>query len=127
MAPKDTWTRAVEYRIDENARTIEQVWQSERLGGDSVVSIAMGDVQPLEQKQNVLVGYGFLMPRPAIASGQYQWGGGTEYEPWTRIREYTRGKDPKLVWEAVIGDPEGKSGVGWTLFGVEHLPGFTAR
>ena len=127
LQPKETWTRAVEYRIDEEARTIEQIWQSESRSEDSVVSIAMGDVQPLARKNNLLVGYGFVMPRPAVASGEYQWGGAIGYPPWTRIREYTRGGKPKLVWEAVIGDPSGGSEVGWSLFGVEHLAQLGAR
>lgn len=126
LQPKETWTRAVEYRIDEDAGTIEQIWQSEERGPDSVVSIAMGDVQPLAKTNNLLTGFGFLMPHPLIASGDFQWGGATNYPPWTLIREYTRGDDPKLVWEAVVGDPEGGAEVGWTLFGVEHLASFTA-
>ena len=111
--PRETYTRAVEYALDEKARTVKQLWESEPgPRDDSVVSIAMGNVEQLPRTGNVLVSYGALLD-PAerrTASGWNVAGGGV----WTRLREYTYQKPARLVWEAVIRDAEGK--MGWQLF-----------
>jgi len=113
LPPNQTYTRAVEYRIDERARTVQQVWESETgPGPDSVVSVAMGNTEQLPKTGNILVSYGALM-RAAEKEKAQTWnvaGSGG----WTRIREYTHTKPARLVWEAVIEDPSMK--LGWQLF-----------
>jgi hypothetical protein len=95
------------------------LWESEPgPRDDSVVSIAMGNVEQLPRTGNVLVSYGALLD-PAerrTASGWNVAGGGV----WTRLREYTYQKPARLAWEAVIRDPEGK--MGWQLFCATRWP-----
>jgi hypothetical protein len=113
LPPAATYTRAVEYRLDEGARTVEQVWESEPgPGPDSVVSVAMGNVEQLSKTGNILVSYGALL-RPAEKEKTKGWNvaaGGS----WTRVREYSHTSPARLVWEAVIEDPAGK--FGWQVF-----------
>lgn len=111
--PRETYTRAVEYRLDEKSKTVRQLWESEPgPRDDSVVSIAMGNVEQLPKTGNVLVSYGALMsPEERRTAASWDVAGGGV---WTRLREYTYQKPARLAWEAVIRDPEGK--MGWQLF-----------
>ncbi len=121
--PAETYSRAVEYRIDGTSGTVEQLWESEPQNPNSVVSYAMGDVDWQNQTGNVLAGYGFVIPRARIADGSWQWSSGSAVNPWTQVREYARGPQPRLVWEIVVDS--GDRGIGWALFGVERYPSWT--
>ncbi len=52
---EQTFTRPVEYAIDEPAMTARQLRKSETMGPGRGVSIAMGDVDWLPRTENVLV------------------------------------------------------------------------
>ena len=123
VPPNETYTRAVEYRIDGGAGTVEQLWQSEERGPDSVVSYAMGDVDWQEKTGNVLAGYGYVIPRDDISSGRWQWASGSDSLPWTMVREYARGDEPGVVWEIVVD--AGDRGIGWALFGMQRYQQWT--
>jgi len=62
----ETHSRVVEYRIDEETMTAEEIWTSEIPGDKKVVSFAMGSVQQLPQTGNILAGYGMLLPNDKI-------------------------------------------------------------
>ena len=113
----DTYSRAVEYSIDEANMTVREVWASESMGPDRVVSIAMGDVDWLPETQNVLVAYGALMNQEKL--NEVTWENRVNYNMWTRLREYKRTDPPEVVWEIVLKD---EAPLGWTLFGAERLP-----
>jgi hypothetical protein len=115
-----THSRAVEYRINEDAMTVEQVWSSDIPGEPKVVSFAMGAVQPLPRTGNVLAGYGMLLPTNKL--DELTWDTRARYGSWTRIREYTRDDPPAVVWELTVTGKPG-SQVAWTLFGCQRIPG----
>jgi hypothetical protein len=121
VKPGDSYSRAVEYSLDEKNRVARQVWTSESdpKPEEWAYSIAMGDVDPQPKTGNILVHYGFLMPR--VAAARESRSGLAGVMGWTRIREYTHAKTPRLVWEIVLGDPSGKSAVGWALFGGDRV------
>ncbi len=119
VPPAKTYSRAVEYAIDEKAMTVKQLWQSEGPGPDAVLSFAMGDVDWMPETGNILVHYGALIPPPHI--GRFNWRNALQLDFWTRIREYTHTSPPEVVWELVLGDPSGKSRTGWTLFGGDRV------
>ncbi|MBM3785910.1 MAG: hypothetical protein FJW30_16230 [Acidobacteria bacterium] len=129
MKLSDTWSRAAEYAIDEKSMTIRETWSSEPKTAESVVGTAMGDVDWMPKTGNVLVHYGALLPQSKLS--RIDWDTMQQAATWTRIREYTHTRRPKLVWEVVIGDPEGKEAVTWVLFGGDRvpalLPGMTVR
>lgn len=116
--PRETYSRAVEYAIDEKRKTARQVWESEKNGPDSVVSIAMGDVDHMPKTGNILVHYGALADPVEVKKGadwEGVFGGGSA---WSQIREYAGNE---LVWEAVIGEKTGNSPVAWVLFGGDRV------
>ncbi len=123
VPPGESYSRAVEYRLDEKNRIARQVWVSESQPPpeDWAYSIAMGDVDPMPQTGNVLVHYGFLMPRTAAA--RKSRGGLGDSKEWTRIREFTHKQKPEMVWELILGDPSGNTETGWHVYGGERLPG----
>ncbi|MBK7931531.1 MAG: aryl-sulfate sulfotransferase [Bryobacterales bacterium] len=122
--PGESYSRAVEYKLDEKRRVAREVWVSEKDPSreEWAYSIAMGDVDPMPKTGNVLVHYGSLMPRTEAARASRARLG--EAMEWTRIREYTRGKRVEVVWELVFGEPEGKAKVGWHVYGGELVKEF---
>ena len=118
-AVTDTYTRAVEYAIDGEAMKARQLWQSESMGPDRVISIAMGDVDWLPATENVLVAYGALLHPDSLGRVGWESRSRQQFTQWTRLREYKRADPPKVVYEIVMkGDlPD----TGWTLFGAERI------
>jgi hypothetical protein len=107
VAPAKTNSRAVEYKVDEKKMTVQQVWESDGAGGDSVVSTAMGNPEWQPKTGNVLVVYGGLLPMTQLAQAD---------PTWTRVREWTHTKPARVVWELVIEDSSKEKPVGWQLF-----------
>jgi hypothetical protein len=120
VPPYQTYTRAVEYAIDEKNMTVREIWTSEESGKDSVVSFAMGNVNWLPKTSNILVGYGLVLARDQLK--QHSWDTVLGSKSWTRIREYTHTTPPQLVWEVIINNDSKTDGPGWTLFGVKRIP-----
>lgn len=118
LPPKDTYSRAVEYKIDEKNMTVRELWASEKMGLDRVVSMAMGDVEWLPQTKNILVGYGALVDPEALDTVTWDARSRLNANQWTRIREYARNPD-EIVFE--IDLKTDRPDLGWTLFGVENV------
>ncbi len=123
LPPVKTYSRAVEYAIDEAAGTVKQVWESEGPGPEAVVSFAMGDVDWMPETGNILVHYGLIVGRDELP--RFNWKNFNRIGSWTRIREYTHTTPPEVVWELVLGDPSGKSPIGWALFGGDRWKSWT--
>lgn len=114
-----TYSRAVEYAIDPQAMTVKQVWQSEEMAPDRVISIAMGDADWLPETENVLVAYGALLTPESLGKVGWESSSRQQFSQWTRLREYKRSNPPEVVFEVVMksDDPQ----MGWTLFGAERI------
>lgn len=118
LPPSATYSRAVEYRLDEKSRSAEEVWVSETgPGKESVVSVAMGNAEQMPQTKNVLVSYGALLRRGALPPA---WNSGAGN--WTRVREYTHETPAKLVWEVVIENRDSRRPMGWQAFTSTRWP-----
>jgi len=115
----ETYSRAVEYEIDEKQMKVREIWSSEIMGPDRVVSIAMGDVDWLPQTENILVAYGALLDSKNLDKMEWEPRSRQQFSQWTRLREYKRTNPAEVVWEIVIQD---KAPMGWTLFGAARLP-----
>lgn len=97
---EERFSRAVEYRVDEDAGTVEEVWsygpEQERF-----VSPFISDADYLPETGNVLITDGGRIRGPdgelLVVFGGHQW---------ARILEVTHDDEPKKVWELVIDDPE---------------------
>ncbi|MEZ5549736.1 MAG: aryl-sulfate sulfotransferase [Pseudomonadales bacterium] len=117
-----TWSRAVEYQIDEIHRTARQVWSSEIPGDEKVVAVAMGSVSELPVTGNILVGDGALLDSRGL--DEVTWDTRFRLRQWTRAREYTHTTPPEVLWEIRLTAREAAT-TGWTIFGVravsEHI------
>lgn len=120
VPPTQTYSRAVEYTIDEEKGIAREVWSSEEAGEGAVVSFAMGDVDWLPQTGNVLVQYGSLLPTDRLA--EFNWRNGQRFTNWSRIRKYRHTDPAELVWEVVLQDESGDGVTGWAIFGGDRLP-----
>ncbi len=121
VPPAKSYSRAVEYAIDEENMTVREVWFSEKQGDDdAAVSFAMGDVDWLPKTGNVLVAYGFLLPRDEI--DKITWKNVLNFRAWTRVREYTHTNPPEVVWEIVMDNDSMEEPLGWIVFGAERIP-----
>lgn len=117
--PGETYSRAVEYRLDETTRTLTQVWSSERPGEAKVISFAMGDVDPLPKTDNILLSEGWLLPPDQIPI--LTWDNIPENTGWTRIREYTHTTPPNILWEVVMDNGSAPEALGWFIFSSERV------
>ncbi len=120
VSPANSYSRAVEYAIDEEKMTVREIWSSEKKNDeDTVVSYAMGDVGWLPKMGNILVAYGWLLPQDEIS--KITWDNVRQFPSWSRVREYTHTNPPELVWEAVMKDDSQKKTIGWIIFGAERI------
>lgn len=109
----------VEYKIDEQNKTVEKVWTSENDEDEKVFSIAMGRVSELPETGNILACYGALLN--AKYFDEMTWWDRGKYPQWTMVREYTHTSVPKVVWEMQLHPLTKESKVSWTLFGAERI------
>jgi arylsulfate sulfotransferase len=56
------YSRAVEYQINEDQKTVTQVWQYGKERGNKFYSLIISDVDYLPQTKNILVTSGYIMP-----------------------------------------------------------------
>ena len=121
--PSETYGRAVEYVINEEKMTVQQVWASDQKGeADNLVSYAMGDADYMAQTGNVLVSYGM-----AVTPEQVRDVPPTEYNRCshvrgqTRVREVTRTTPPETVFDISLRIDADEPNVGWSCFGAERI------
>ena len=97
--PEDTYSRTVEFEVDEEAMTVRQLWAShDRVTPDNCYSFAMGDAHWLPLSGNILV---------VDSICDYRWKGLTQNEHdyskrhisdvihWGRVREYRGRETPR--------------------------------
>ena len=118
--PAKTYSRAVEYAINQENMTAREMWVSEGPGKDAVVTFAMGDVDWLPQTGNILAHYGYTFEREAVK--KISWENAIRFGSWSRIREYTHTTPPELVWELVLENKSKEVPIGWSIYGGERLP-----
>ena len=109
----------VEYKIDEENKKATKLWSTENDGQEKVYSIAMGRVSELKKTGNILACYGALL-NPEYFD-EMTWWNRIKYPQWTMVREYTKTKIPKVVWELKLFPLTVDSKIGWTLFGAERI------
>ena len=109
----------VEYKIDEINKKATKLWSTENDGEEKVYSIAMGRVSELKNSGNILACYGALLSPEYF--DEMTWWNRIQYPQWTMVREYTKTKIPKVVWELKLLPLTADSKIGWTLFGAERI------
>lgn len=119
LPPSAIRSRAEEYEMDEENRTLKKVWQSRFPRERPMRSWAMGSVQPLEN-ENVLVGYGSLLVDEDIE--KITWVERLQHPAWTQIREYTKTDPASLVWSLTLLPLTEHTKIGWTIYGGLRVP-----
>lgn len=104
------YSRAVEYRIDPVAMTVEQVWD---YGGPNApwYSPSLGDADELPLTGNVLVVDGDHDATGEIGPG------------YARLVEVTRDHPAEVVWELHVRDPSPIMPDAWSVYRADHLKG----
>ena len=116
MAPEDSYSRAVEFAIDEEARTVRQVWSYGGPGSEHFYSAFVSDADRLPATGNVLItDGGNLLDADGVPSNTV-----VPSRKVSRIFEVTGGENPEKVFEIVIdtGAPPG-----WSIFQADRLAG----
>lgn len=109
------FSHVVEFVINEQDFTAEQIWTSTIQDVPGVQSGEMGDVDYLEKTGNILVSYGAIRPNKNYGKKQ----------AWSMIREFTRTTPAKIVWELELLPIESPSdSVGWVLYSAERIADF---
>ena len=100
FADKNRYSRAVEYKIDEENRTLQQVWEYGKARGEEFYSSIVSDVDYLMGTKHVLVTSGYLYPRENHSGKIVE----VDYETGEEVFEAT------LYLKTVNGD---KTVAGW--------------
>ena len=111
--PSESFSRAVEYRIDEDSMTVEEVWSYGGPGNEPFFARFLGDADWMSQTGNVLINYGGLV---SDASGAAIVEGAGHN--WVRIVEVTHESPAEKVFELFIDD---ERPAGWSVFRAERL------
>jgi hypothetical protein len=113
MPLKDSYTRAVEYSINEETMEVSQVWT---YGPDDERFFAryLGDVDWQPQTDNILITIG---AQETDADGNNAAPGpGTQR--WARLVEVTHEQPAEKVWEMRLQEDD----TGWSIYRAERLP-----
>jgi arylsulfate sulfotransferase len=123
LAP-DNQSRVVEFKIDEQAMTVEQVYEFRGVDGDHFYCPFYCEADWLPRTGNILVTDGGHIE---LADGTPDDNVPAERQ-WARIFEITRGAAPEKVFELTCDSGLGSS-FGWSIYRANRLPnlydGFT--
>ena len=109
----------VEYKINEQNKTVERVWDSKNKDDNTVVSIAMGRVSELPKSGNILACFGALLSQEHLE--EMTWHNRGRFTQWTMVREFTHTTPAKIIWEIRLSASVKDSNIGWTLFGADRI------
>lgn len=109
-------SRVVEFRVDEQAMTVEQVWEYDG-GDDPFYSTFLCDVDWLSETGNVLVTNGGEI--------RDEHGRQTDVTPgiqqWAEIFEVTYGNDSSKVFELIVETQPERPNIGWSIYRSERI------
>jgi arylsulfate sulfotransferase len=118
---EETYSRVVQYEIDEDAMTVRQVFSFDDPSGGTLYSGAVGNATPLASG-NVLSAWGFLTRMPDGSANEAA-GLGTHT---VRVIEI----DPDAVAEVeqlYLSVPKAENASGWTGYRATRIPSLTGR
>jgi arylsulfate sulfotransferase len=112
IGEENNYSRAVEYNINEDQKTITQVWQYGKERGNAFYSIIVGDVDYLPVTKNILVTSGYIMPETSSFSGKIVE---VDYQTGNEVFEAT------LFYKTLNGDKSGAWGQSDILYRSERM------
>ena len=114
MDPSESFSRAVEYNIDEETMEVTEVWSYGGPGDEKYFARSVSDADWMRETGNVLINFGGMV---SDAEGNpLETGDGHRS---VRIVEVTHETPAQKVFELFIDDERPK---GWTVFRTERLP-----
>ncbi len=113
MPPEESFSRAVEYAIDEEAMEFREVWSYGGRPGEIFFTPFLGETDWLPVKGNVLITDGGRVRRPNGLPGVHPAHG----QKWARVLEVTHETPAQVVFEVVLDDVQW----GWTVYRSERL------
>ena len=116
---KDTWSRAIEYELDEENLVARQIWTSEYPGHEKFVTIAMGNASVTPEKGNVLAGYGAILDPERVH--EVDWKTRARIGQVTRCIEYAKTSPTEIVWELRLEPTGDDPKIGWNIFGCKAI------
>ncbi len=109
---ENNYSRAVEYQINEDQKTVTQIWQYGKERGKEFYSLIVGDVDYLPQTKNILVTSGYIMPETNLFSGKIVE---VDYQTGKEVFEAT------LFYKTLNGDKSGAWGQSDILYRSERM------
>ena len=124
LKPEETYSRTVEFAVDEENMTVRQVWAShDQVTPDNCFSFAMGDAHRLPKTGNILVVDSICDDRQAGLT-QNEWDYSARHVSdvihWGRVREYGGTDHAEVLFELLIHDPD--EVLQWQIFGGFRTP-----
>jgi hypothetical protein len=115
VRPSANWSRAVEYRIDEETMTVEQVWDwGLPQSGEQLYAPFVGDADYLPETGNVLIDFAGLCTIDDVPSESIR-----RCHKRVRIIEIERGATDRVVFDLQIDDA---ATGGWIGYRAERIP-----
>ena len=120
-ATPESYSRAVEFRIDEANLTASESWSYGGPADEQFYSPALGNAERMPITGNILFTDG--------AKSTDEFGKPTDANArrWARVVEVTNTTPAEKVFELVIGDPSQPSNIVWTVYRGSHLDSFYSR
>ena len=116
---QDTYSRVIEYELDEENMIAREVWTSEIPGEEKVVTFAVGAVDWLPQTDNVLVSYGYMVHPDDMDIAH--WENILSVNAWTRVRELKYTQPAEIVWEVIMDGGSEEGAIGWIIFASDRI------
>jgi arylsulfate sulfotransferase len=123
MSGAEAYSRAVEYMIDAEAKTVAQIWSYGAPGEDAFFSPFISEADSLPVTGNVLITDGGRVEDENGVQTDEVVGG----NHWARIVEVTGTDDPQVVFELVVDSSEHEPDIGWAVYRSERLPSLYAN
>ena len=114
MPPEQSFSRAVEFAIDEERGEFRELWSYGGRPGEIFFTPFLGETDWLPVKGHVLITDGGRVVQPNGLPGAHPAQG----RKWARILEVTHTTPALVVFEVLIDDPR----QGWTVYRSERLP-----
>ena len=113
MPPEESFSRAVEFAIDEEALEFRELWSYGGRPGELFFTPFLGETDWLPVKEHVLVTDGGRVVQPNGLPGFHPAQG----RKWARVLEVTHTTPAEVVFEVLLDDPR----CGWTVYRSERL------
>ncbi|MEE2760197.1 MAG: aryl-sulfate sulfotransferase [Pseudomonadota bacterium] len=116
MPDEVSYSRGVEFAVDEEAMTVQQVWSYGSADGDNTFACYQGGAYRLPQTGNTFLTYGGVCTKEGVPTSN-------NADAFARARLVEITPDGKVVFDLWIDSDENDGGAPLSSFRAEHFPG----